>query len=76
MSFNTGQPAARLATPSASTGLDARDGTTGSEVQFGRVAQGDNPADDRELDYKAITIKELCARYIADLNAGLNLQAV
>lgn len=47
-----------------------------AKVQFGRVAQGDNPADERELDYKAITIKELCARYIADLNAGLNLQAV
>lgn len=29
--INTGQPAARLATPSAPTGLDARDGTTGSE---------------------------------------------
>lgn len=44
-----------------------------AKVQFGRVAQGDNPADERELDHKAITIKELCARYIVDLNAGLIL---
>ncbi|MBX9592652.1 MAG: integrase arm-type DNA-binding domain-containing protein, partial [Hyphomonadaceae bacterium] len=44
-----------------------------AKVQFGRVARGDNPSEERQLDYKAITIKELCALYIADLNAGLIL---
>src|SRR3546814_11543500 len=34
---------------------------------------GDNPAEERQLDHKAITIKELCALYVADLDAGLIL---
>jgi hypothetical protein len=42
-------------------------------VQLGRVAAGDDPAEDRQLDHKAITVKELCARYLADLKAGLIL---
>lgn len=29
--------------------------------------------EDRQLDHKAITVKELCARYLADLQAGLIL---
>ena len=41
--------------------------------QLGRVARGDNPAEERELDHKAITVKELCALYMADLEAGLIL---
>jgi integrase len=44
-----------------------------AKVQLGRVAQGDNPAEDRQLDHKAITVKELCALYLNDLNAGLIL---
>jgi hypothetical protein len=28
---------------------------------------------DRQLNHKAITVKELCARYLADLQAGLLL---
>lgn len=44
-----------------------------AKVQFGRVASGDNPAEERQLDHKAITVKELCALYIADLAAGLIL---
>ncbi|MBN9252041.1 MAG: integrase arm-type DNA-binding domain-containing protein, partial [Mesorhizobium sp.] len=44
-----------------------------AKVQFGRVASGDNPAEERQLDHKAITVKELCALYIADLGAGLIL---
>ncbi|MEO3434461.1 tyrosine-type recombinase/integrase [Inquilinus sp. CAU 1745] len=44
-----------------------------AKVQFGKVAQGDNPAEERQLDHKAITVKELCTLYIADLEAGLIL---
>jgi hypothetical protein len=29
-------------------------------VQLGRVAQGDNPAEERQLGHKAITVKKLC----------------
>ncbi len=44
-----------------------------AKIQFGRVAQGDNPAEERQLDHKAITVKELCTLYLNDLNAGLIL---
>jgi len=44
-----------------------------AKVQLGRVAQGDNPAEERQLDHKAITVKELCTLYLNDLNAGLIL---
>ncbi len=44
-----------------------------AKVQLGRVARGDNPSEERQLDHKAITVKELCALYSADLNAGLIL---
>jgi integrase len=44
-----------------------------AKVQFGRVAKGDNPAEERELDHKAITVKELCSLYLNDLKAGLIL---
>ncbi len=44
-----------------------------AKVQFGRVARGDDPAEERQLDHKAITVKELCTRYLADLQAGLIL---
>lgn len=44
-----------------------------AKVQLGRVARGDDPVEDRQLDHKAITVKELCARYFADLKAGLIL---
>jgi integrase len=44
-----------------------------AKVQMGRVAQGDNPAEERQLDHKAITVKELCNLYLHDLNAGLIL---
>jgi integrase len=42
-----------------------------AKVQLGRVAQGDNPAEERQLDHKAITVKELCTLYLNDMNAGL-----
>jgi integrase len=44
-----------------------------AKVQLGRVAAGDDPVEDRQLDHKAITAKELCTRYLADLQAGLIL---
>ena len=44
-----------------------------AKVQLGRVAGGDDPVEDRKLDHKAITMKELCTRYLADLQAGLVL---
>lgn len=44
-----------------------------AKVQLGRVAQGDDPAEERQLDHKAITVKELCALYLNDLDAGLIL---
>jgi integrase len=44
-----------------------------AKVQLGRVARGDNPSEERHLDHKAITVKELCALYVTDLNAGLIL---
>ncbi|WP_315836194.1 tyrosine-type recombinase/integrase [Bradyrhizobium prioriisuperbiae] len=42
-----------------------------AKVQLGRVAQGDNPAEERQLDHKAITVRELCTLYVNDMNAGL-----
>ncbi|MDO7836100.1 site-specific integrase [Sphingobium sp. HBC34] len=44
-----------------------------ARVQLGRIAKGDNPAEERQLDHNAITIKELCDLYRADLHAGLIL---
>ena len=44
-----------------------------ARILLGRIAQGDNPAEERQLDHKAITVKELCALYVADLEAGLIL---
>jgi len=44
-----------------------------AKVQWGRVAKGDNPAEERQLDHKAITVKELCDLYLHDLKAGLIL---
>ncbi len=44
-----------------------------AKVQLGRVAKGENPSEERQLDHQAITVKELCALYVADQNAGLIL---
>ena len=44
-----------------------------AKIQLGRVAQGDNPAEERHLDHKAVTVKELCELYLKDLAAGLVL---
>ena len=42
-------------------------------MQLGRIASGDNPSEERLLDHKSITIKELCNLYLSDLKAGLIL---
>lgn len=42
-----------------------------AKVQLGRIARGENPAEEKQLDHKAITVKELCALYLNDMNAGL-----
>lgn len=44
-----------------------------ARILLGRVAQGENPAEERQLDHKAITVKELCVRYLEDAKAGLIL---
>ncbi|MBW6401541.1 hypothetical protein KPL78_27060 [Roseomonas sp. HJA6] len=44
-----------------------------ARVLLGRIAQGDNPAEQRELDHRAITVKELCERYLGDAKASLIL---
>lgn len=44
-----------------------------AKVQLGRVAQGDDPAEERHEDRQAMTMQQLCERYIEDLHAGLIL---
>jgi len=44
-----------------------------AKVLLGQVARGGNPAEDRKLDREAITVKELCTRYLEDLRNGLVL---
>lgn len=44
-----------------------------ARVLLGRIAHGDSPAEERELDHKAITVKELCERYLEDAKNGLIL---
>jgi integrase len=42
-----------------------------ARILLGRVAQGDNPAEEKRLDAKSMTVKELCERYLADCERGL-----
>jgi integrase len=44
-----------------------------AKALFGRIACGDDPAEQKQLDLQAITVKELCDLYITDLDAGLIL---
>lgn len=44
-----------------------------AKVLLGQVARGGNPAEERKLDREAITVKELCTRYLEDLGNGLVL---
>lgn len=40
---------------------------------LGEIAEGENPAEQRRLDAKAVTIKELCTQYLKDAENGLVL---
>jgi len=42
-----------------------------ARVLFGKIARGEDPSEQRQLNHKAITVKELCELYLDDLNAGL-----
>lgn len=42
-----------------------------ARVQLGKVAHGENPAEDRQLDRNAMTVKELAEQYIEAMEAGL-----
>ncbi len=44
-----------------------------ARIQLGRVAQGENPAEERYADNHSITIKQLCEQYIEDMKEGLVL---
>ncbi len=44
-----------------------------AKAQLGRIARGDNPAEEKQLDHQALTVKQLCDLYCADLDAGLIL---
>lgn len=44
-----------------------------AKLQLGRIAHGDNPAEEKVIDRQATTVKELCKMYLADLDAGLVL---
>lgn len=44
-----------------------------AKAQLGRIARGDNPAEEKQLDHRALTVKQLCELYRNDLDAGLIL---
>ena len=44
-----------------------------AKARLGGVAQGDDPAAEREEERRAVTVRQLCEQYIADMKAGLVL---
>lgn len=44
-----------------------------AKAQLGKIAQGENPAEQKQFDHNAMTVKELCDQYVADMEAGLIL---
>lgn len=42
-----------------------------ARAQLGKVAHGENPAEERQLDRNAMTVKELAEQYIEAMEAGL-----
>jgi integrase len=44
-----------------------------ARILLGCIAQGQNPAEERRIDARAITVKELCTQYVKDAENGLVL---
>ncbi|QBF31860.1 site-specific integrase [Thalassococcus sp. S3] len=44
-----------------------------AKALLGQIAQGEDPAAEREEERRAVTVRELCEQYIADMEAGLVL---
>jgi integrase len=44
-----------------------------AKILLGRIAHGENPSEEKRLDAKSITLKELCDRYLEDADNGLIL---
>ena len=44
-----------------------------AKALLGQIAQGEDPAAEREEKRRAVTVRELCEQYIADMEAGLVL---
>jgi integrase len=44
-----------------------------AKALLGRIAQGDDPTEARKLNHEAMSIRELCNRYVRDLEAGVIL---
>lgn len=44
-----------------------------ARAQLGKVAKGDNPAEERQTQRNAITVEELAEQYMKAMNAGLIL---
>jgi integrase len=44
-----------------------------AKALLGRIAQGDDPTEERQLNHEAMSIRELCSRYVRDLEAGVIL---
>jgi hypothetical protein len=42
-----------------------------AKAQLGRIASGNNPAEEKQLDHRALTVKQLCELYRVDLGSGL-----
>jgi hypothetical protein len=44
-----------------------------AKIQLGKVAQGDNPVEEKQNNRNAMTVNELCDRYLEAMRAGLIL---
>jgi len=51
----------------------AEDARREAKVLLGRIAHGENPSEERRLNHREITVRELCERYLEDLELGLIL---
>lgn len=44
-----------------------------AKIHLGRIARGEDPAEEKQIDHKSMSVKELCNLYLKDLQAGLIL---